>query len=75
MKLKDTLITLGSKVMPGYEAFYYLYENEHLKGAVWTHVDDLILAGNKEFIEMIRVEIAQVLTVSKVEKDKFIFTG
>ena len=40
-----------------------------------THVDDLILAGNEEFIERIREGIAMVLTVSKIDKDKFRFTG
>ena len=39
------------------------------------HVDDLILAGDGEFIEKIREGVAQVLTVSKVKRDRLRFTG
>ena len=42
---------LGLKVMPGDEAFYDLNENGKLIEALLTHIDDLILAGNAEFIE------------------------
>ena len=51
------------------------HEDGKLIGAVLTHVDDLILAGNEKFIERIREGIAMVLTVSKIERDKFRFTG
>ena len=40
-----------------------------------TMVEDLILAENADFIDKIRGGIVHVLTVSKVEKDKFRFTG
>ena len=60
LKLKEILVDLGLKVMPGDEEFYYLYEDERLVGAVLTHVDDLILAGNKKFVERIREGIAMV---------------
>ena len=66
---------LGLKVMPGDEVFYYLHEDGKLVGAVLTHVDDLILARNEEFVERIREGIAMVLAVSKIERDKFRFTG
>lgn len=42
---------LGLKIMPGDEAFYYLREEGELQGAVLTHIDNLILARNAEFIE------------------------
>ena len=50
-------------VMIGDEAFYYLHEERELKGVVLTHVDDLILAGDSQFIERIRIGIADVLIV------------
>lgn len=75
LKLEDTLMKLGLKIMPGDEAFYYLHEEGELKCAILTHVDDLILAGSTAFIEKIRAGIADELTLSKVEKDKFRFIG
>ena len=73
-KLTDTLMTSGLKVMLGDEVFYHLHEDGQLKGLVLTHVDDLILAGDGEFIQKIQEVIVQVLTVSKVKKDKFRLT-
>ena len=32
LKLKDTLLTKGLKVMPGDAAFYYLHEDGRLQG-------------------------------------------
>ena len=49
--------------MPGDEAFYYLHKHVELQGAALTHVDDLILTGNEESIEMIKEGNALVLTV------------
>ena len=40
LKVKETLVSLGLKIMPGDEAFYYLHEEGKLQGAVLTHVDD-----------------------------------
>ena len=73
LKFKETLVALGLKVMLGDEAFYYMHENDQLKGLVLTHVDDLILAADEEFVENIRSGIAEVLMVSKLERDKFRF--
>ena len=42
LKFKETLKSLGLKVMIGHEAFYYLHEEGELKGVVLMHVDDLI---------------------------------
>ena len=63
------------KVMPGGEAFYYKYEKGELMGAVLTHVDDFLMVRTDEFVEKLRVGIAEVLTVLKVERDIFLFTG
>ena len=38
-------------------------------------MDDLILAGSNAFIKKIRVGISEEINVSKVERDKFRFTG
>ena len=52
-----------------------MHEEGEFQGAVLTHVDDFVIAVNECFVERIRKAIAEVLTVSKVERDKFRFTG
>ena len=66
---------IGLKVMEGDEAFYYLHQDGELIGAVITHVDDFTLAGTEEFIREVLEAISKELTVSKIEKDNFIYTG
>ena len=69
------LVGLGLRVITGDEAFYYQHEDGELKGAVLTHVDDFSLAGDEEFIRKVVSQVEKQLTVSKVERDKFRFTG
>ena len=66
---------MGLRAMDGDEVFYFLHENGRLQGAVLTHVDDFSLAGTSEFVDKVIRQVEQQLTVSKVEKDKFRFTG
>ena len=40
-----------------------------------THVDDFTIAGNDNFLEDVKKGILDILTISKVEKDKFRFNG
>ena len=75
LKLKDTLISVGMKVMPRDEAYYHMHEEGECQCSVLTHVDDFVVAGKENFVEKIRLGIAEVLTVTKVERDKFRFTG
>jgi len=75
LRVKEVLIDMGLRVMDGDEAFYFLHEDGHLQGAVLTHVDDFSLAGTDDFVEKVIRQVEQQLTVSKVEKDKFWFTG
>ena len=63
------------KVMEGVEAFYYLHQDGELMGAVITHVDDFTLAGTEDFIRKVLETISRELTVSKIEKDNFRYTG
>ena len=66
---------IGMKVMEGDKAFYYLHEEGVLKGMVITHVDDFTLAGTADFIKKVLEMVEKELTVSKVEKDNFWYTG
>ena len=61
--------------MIGDEAFNFLHEEGVLLGAVLTYVYDLILAGCAEFIERIRAGIADIFMESKIDRDRFRFTG
>ena len=75
LRVKDVLVSIGLRVMTGDEAFYYLHEDGELKGAVLTHLDDFSLCGTDEFVRKVIKQVERQLTVSKVEKDKFCFTG
>ena len=66
---------IGLKVMEGDEAFYYLHRDGKLMGAVITHVDDFTLAGTEEFIKEVLETVGRELTVSKIERNKFRYTG
>ena len=66
---------MGVRVMDGDEAFYYLHEDGYFKGMVLIHIDDFNLAGTAKFVEEVLEIVDQQLTVSKVERDKFRFTG
>ena len=61
--------------MDGDEIFYYFHRDGDLMGAVITHVDDFTLAGTEEFIKEVLETVERELTVSKIEKDKFRYTG
>ena len=75
LRVKEILKQIGLKVMEGDEAFYYLHRDGDLMGAVITHVDDFTLAGTEEFIKEVLETVERELTVSKIEKDKFRYTG
>ena len=61
--------------MEGDEAFYYLHQDGELIGAVITHVDNFTLAGTEDFIKEVLETVAKELTVSKIERDSFRYTG
>ena len=61
--------------MIGNEAFYYLHRDGDIIGGVITHVDDFTIAGTEDFIKEILKAIEDELTISKVEKDNFRYTG
>ncbi len=75
LKVKETLQELGLKTLPGDDAFYYENRDGKLMGLNLSHVDDFTIAGNKEFVERIVNGIKEKFTVSKIEEDKFRFTG
>ena len=44
-------------------------------GAIITHVDDFTLAGTEAFIKEVLETVSRELTVSKIERDNFRYTG
>ena len=75
LRVKEVLKQIGLRVLEGDEVFYYLHRNRDLIGAFITHVDDFTLAGTDEFIKEVLETVGRELTVSKIERDKFRYTG
>ena len=75
LRVKEVFMEMDLKIMEGNEAFYFLHKEGKLKGAILTHIDDFKIAGDDDFMEMALVDVGRELTISKVEKDKFCFTG
>ena len=74
LRVKEVLTEMGLRIMDRDEAFYSLHENRCLRGAVLTHVDYFKLAAD-DFVEKVLEEVERELTISKIERDKFYFTG
>lgn len=66
---------MNIKIMEDDEAFYFLQKEGKLKGAILTHKDYFNIAGDDNFLEMVLDNVERELTISKVEKNKFSFTG
>merc|ERR1712115_174233 len=75
LKVKETLQELGLKTLPGDDAFYYEHRDGKLMGLNLSHVDDFTIAGDTDFVKRIVTGIKERFIVSKVEEDKFRFTG
>ena len=75
LRLKEVFDNENLKTLPGDEAFYFKNEGGDLKGMVITHVDDFQIAGTDLFIDSLLDILTKTLTVSKVEKKEFRFTG
>ena len=75
LRLKELFKNENLETLPGDEAFYYKNIGGDLKGMIITHVDDLQIAGNDFFIDSMLEKLSNTLTVSKVERSSFRFTG
>merc|ERR1712243_204500 len=75
LKVKETLQKLRLKTLPGDDAFYYEHKDGKLMGLILSHVDDFTIAGDTDFVKRIVTGIKERFIVSKVEVDKFRFTG
>ena len=75
LRVKEVFNNENLRTLPGDEAFYYKHEGGRLVGMIITHVDDFQIAGYDDFIQSILSKLKNTLTISKVERDKFRFTG
>ncbi len=75
LRMKKIFEDGGLKTVKGDEAFYYKFDGEKLEGMVLTHVDDFSMAGTSGFLDELEEKIRKELNVSKVEKNKYRFTG
>ena len=76
LRVRDVFLNkLHLKTIEGVEAFYYWNLDGDFHGAVLTHVKDFEVTGTNDFIEEIKTVVEKELTVSKVEEDKFRYTG
>ena len=75
LRVKAVFEKESLKTVPGDEAFYFKNEKGDLEGMIITHVDDFQIAGSEGFIENILNKLKETLTVSKVEKGHYRFTG
>lgn len=66
---------IGLKVMDGDKSFYYFHIDGGLISGVITHVDDFTLAGTEDFIKEVLETVNRELTISKIERDNFQYTG
>ena len=73
--MKGFLNKIGLWVIVSDEGFYYLHRDGDLICGVITHIDDFTIAGTEDFIKEILKAIEDELTISKVEKDNFRYTG
>ena len=76
LRVKEVFGKFRLRKLVGDEALYYKHnENGDFVGIVSTHVDDFSLAGLEDFLNTVTEEIRKTLDISKVENDKFRFTG
>ena len=75
LKVKEIFKDEGMKTLKGDEAFYFKTEDDKLVGMIITHVDDFTIAGSESFLRRMTERIKKELTISKIERDFFRFTG
>ena len=75
LRMKKIFEDEGLKTVKGDEAFYYKFDGKKLEGMVLTHADDFSMAGTDGFLDELEKKIRKELNVSKVEKNKYRFTG
>ena len=74
-RVRPILENNGFKIAGEDEAYFSKNKGGVLLGQVAVHVDDFLITGSEKFINDILALISGQLTVSKVERNEFRFTG
>ena len=75
LELKDRLETLGMNRISGDSAIFVIHMDGKLIGIVCVHVDDLLMAGNDQFKELVCKKLFKIFKFSKIEERKFKYLG
>ena len=75
LELKYKLEQLGMKNVSGDPALFTLHRDNKLIGLLCVHVDDLFMAGNEDFKEIIKNKLMLLFKFSKVDMKKFKYLG
>ena len=75
LRIREVFLDAGMKTLEGDEAFYYKRDGNDLEGMVLTHVDDFTIGGKDSFVKNVIDKLNKEMTVSKVERNSFRFTG
>ena len=75
LRVKEVFKEENMQTLPGDEAFYFENVDGVLNGMIISHVDDFQIAGTDVFIEKIMKKLESNLTISKVERNEYRFTG
>ena len=73
--VKKQLVSFGMKSVSGDDAYFSMVKNGELFGMTVLHVDDFLVAGSQEFLNMISTKLKDRFTFGKMELAKFKFTG
>ena len=73
--MRKVFSSLGMIPLPGDEACYYLRQGEKLTACIITHVDDFLVASTRKFMDLLVTTLKSQMKISKIEEDKFRFTG
>ena len=73
--VKEKLVSFGMKSVSGDDAYFSMVKNGELFGKTVLHVDDCLVAGSQEFLNMISTKLKDRFTFGKMELAKFKFIG
>ena len=75
LAVKQELKAFGMESVSGDEAFFSMRKNGKLFGMTVLHVDDFLVAGKPEFLELLGKKLKSRFTFGKIEINKFKCTG
>ena len=75
LKIKEILTEVKFEEMNEDNALFYIHQSSHLVAMISCHVDNFKIVSSEEYSPKIIDTISKSLTISKIDKDSFRFTG